>query len=115
MLLRRFACPCRYSGMIARFGRPVPVISMITNKVMNFIYDTHHHRLLNWNPALSGHLSMKQYADLVFRNGAALDNFFGFVDGTVRPICRPVEYQGLLYKGQRSRVQLDSTVTKTRP
>ena len=28
MLLQRFAYPCRLSDMIARFGRPVPVISM---------------------------------------------------------------------------------------
>ena len=35
MLLRRFAYPCRLSGMIARFRRPVPVISMITKEVMN--------------------------------------------------------------------------------
>ena len=36
MLLRRFAYPCRLSDMIARFGRPVPVMSMITKEVMNF-------------------------------------------------------------------------------
>ena len=29
------------------------------------------------------------YVDAVFAKGAALDNCFGFVDGTVRPICRP--------------------------
>ena len=26
MLLRRFSYPCRYSDMISRFGRPVPVM-----------------------------------------------------------------------------------------
>ena len=41
MLLRRFAYPCRLSDMIARFGSPVPVISMITKEVMNFIYNNH--------------------------------------------------------------------------
>ena len=49
MLLRRFAYPCRLSDMIARFGRPVPVISMITNEVMHFIYNNHHQRLTQWN------------------------------------------------------------------
>ena len=33
MLLRRFAYPCCYSDMISRFGRPVPVLSMVTNTV----------------------------------------------------------------------------------
>ena len=36
MLLQRLAYPCRLSDMIARFGRPVPVMSMITKEVMNF-------------------------------------------------------------------------------
>jgi len=31
MLLKRFAYPCRFADMIARFGRPVPQLSMITN------------------------------------------------------------------------------------
>jgi len=34
MLLRRLAYPCRYSDMIHRFGRPTPVLSMVTNKVI---------------------------------------------------------------------------------
>lgn len=32
---------------------------------------------------------------------AALDNFFGFVDGTVRPIARPVVNQRAVYNGHR--------------
>ena len=101
ILLRRFAYPCRYSDMIARFGRPVPVISVITNKVMRFIYETHHHRLTNWNQTLLSPMSLQQYADAVSRNGAARDNCFGFVDGTVRPICCPGQFQRLLYNGHK--------------
>ena len=29
VLLRRFSYPCRYSDLIPRFGRPLPVLSMI--------------------------------------------------------------------------------------
>ena len=29
------------------------------------------------------------YADAVHQSGAALDNFGGFIDGTVRPVCGP--------------------------
>ena len=45
MLLRRLAYRCRYSDMIARFRRPVPELCMITNQVMDFIYDLHGHRI----------------------------------------------------------------------
>ena len=39
MLLRRTSYPCRFSDMIPRFPRPVSVLSLITNGVMDFIYD----------------------------------------------------------------------------
>ena len=45
MPLRRLAYPCRYSDMIPRFGRPIPVLSMVTNEVLDFIYNTHSHKI----------------------------------------------------------------------
>lgn len=48
-LLRRLSYPVRYSDMVNRFARPVPVISMITNCVLDYIYETHHHRITSWN------------------------------------------------------------------
>ena len=49
MLLRRTAYPCRYSDLIPRFGRPVPELSMITNCVVDYLYDNRGHRLTQWN------------------------------------------------------------------
>ena len=43
MLLRRLAYPCRYGDLIHRFGRPVPILSMATNHVLDYIYNTHGH------------------------------------------------------------------------
>ena len=43
MLLKRFAYPCHYSDMVPRFGRPVPVLSMVTNEVLDYIYRVHSH------------------------------------------------------------------------
>ena len=101
MLLRRFAYPCSLSDVIARFGRPVPVISMITKEVMNFIYENHHQRLTQWNQFLLSPASLQEYADAIHRAGAALDSCFGFIDGTVRPICRPGKEQRLVYNGHK--------------
>ena len=36
MVLRRMAYPCRYSDLIPRFGWPVPVLSMICNRVIDY-------------------------------------------------------------------------------
>ena len=37
----------------------------------------------------------------ISQKGSALDNCFGFIDGTVRPICRPGEKQRIVYNGHK--------------
>ena len=101
MVLRRMAYPCRYSDLPPRFGRPVPVLGMICNRVVDFIFDSNVHRVTRWDPQLLDHASLQMYCDAIFRKGAPLDNCFGFIDGAVRPVCRPGEQQRLLYNGHK--------------
>ena len=49
ILLRRLSYPCRYSDMISQFGLPVPVLSIVSNDVLDFIYNTHRHHITQWN------------------------------------------------------------------
>ena len=44
---------------------------------------------------------LEQYAAAIEGKGAALDNCFGFVDGTVRPISKPGEQQRIVYNGHK--------------
>ena len=37
----------------------------------------------------------------MYAKGAALENCFGFIDGTVRPIARPDENQRVVYNGHK--------------
>ena len=101
MLLKRLAYPCRYGDLIYRFGRPVPVFSMATNHVLDFIYITHNHLITQWNHTLMNPRALEVYAETIHRKGAALENCFGFVDGTVRPIARPDEPQRIMYNGHK--------------
>ena len=101
MLLRRLAYPCRFGDMVPRFGSPVPVISMATNHVIDFIYNTHGHRITRWNNVLLNPPALEMYARLVHDKGAALQNCFGFVDGNVRPIARPDQHQRVMYNGHK--------------
>ena len=96
MLLKRFAYPCWYVDMIPLFGRPVPKICMITNTVMEYIYDAHCQRITEWNHQILSPLNLKKYADIIHQQGTALTNCFGFIDGTVRPVCRPGKHQTIL-------------------
>ena len=101
ILLRRHSYPCMYSDMIPRFGRQAPVLSMVTNKVLDFIYGTHGRRIKEWNHDLLSPARLQTYADAVYAKGAALENCFGFVDGTVRPIARPDENQRVVCNGHK--------------
>ena len=49
MYLKRFAYPCRYGDLVCHFGRPVPVLSIITNHMMDLIYGWWHHLLTRYN------------------------------------------------------------------
>ena len=73
--------------MIPIFGRPVrPELCMINNTVIDWVYNHHRHRIMDWNPNFLSLMQLENYAEAVFNKGAAFRNFFGFVDGRVRPI-----------------------------
>lgn len=101
ILLNRMAYPCRYSDMINLFGRPVPFLSMATNVVLDFIFETHGHRITRWNNHILNSECLENYARAITMKGAALSNCFGFLDGTVRPICRPTVNQRQAYNGHK--------------
>ena len=101
ILLRRLSYPCRYSDMISRFGLPVPVLSMVSNDVLDFIYNTHRHRITQWNHNVLNPAALQIYSNAIADKGAALHNCFRFVDGTVRPVCRPGEHQRVIYNGHK--------------
>ena len=101
IVLKRPAYPCRYSDLIYRFGKPVPVLSMIHNEVIDFIYTAHGHRVTKWNNTILHPRNLQIYADAIHAKGGALDNCFGFIDGTVRPICRPSKLQRTMYNGHK--------------
>ena len=101
LLLKRLAYPCRYSDLIYRFGRPVPELCMLNNVVLDWVYDTHAHRLTSWNQPFLSPLCLEQYVQAIRRKGCPLDHCFGFIDGTVRQISRPGENQRVVYNGHK--------------
>ena len=81
MFLKQFIYPRRYADMVPLFWQPMPKICMITNNVMNFIYDRWCHLLFDLNQPWLSRANLERFA--------ALENCWGFVDGTVRLISRP--------------------------
>ena len=101
ILLRRLSYPCRFSDIVPGSGRPVPVLSMVSNQVLDYIYDTHGHRNTQWNHQVLSQPMLQLCSDTIAVQGSALDNCFRFVGGTVRPICRPAEHQKVVYDGHK--------------
>ena len=101
MLVKRFSYPCRYSDMIYRFGRPVPELCMIVNTLMDCIFNNYGHRISQWYFDVLDRPLLQEYADVIHRKGAPLENCFGFKNGTVRPISRPGQHQGVVYNGHK--------------
>ena len=99
ILLRRLSYPCRYGDMIQRFAKPVPILSMVANKLFDHIYNHHGRRVTEWNQDILAPVKLQTYVDAITARGAPLENCFGFVDGTVRPISRPGANQRLVYNG----------------
>lgn len=99
--LNRYAYPTRYSDMIKHFAYSVPQLCLTFNNITDFLYENFNHlfRTLdqNW---LSPHC-MEQFSQAVSSKGAAITNCWGFVDGTVRPTCRPSQNQRVMYNGHK--------------
>ena len=56
------------------------------------------------------------FADAIHAKGAALNNTWGFIDGTVRPISRPRMHQKIVYNGHKRQhaVKYQSITTPNR-
>lgn len=67
-------------------------------QIMDDIYDRFHHLLdsldLVW-------LDPEAFAEAVHEKGAPLTGCWGFIDGTPRPIARPVRNQRIMYSGHK--------------
>ena len=55
----------------------------------------------NWNQTFLNPAKLEEYAQAISDRGAALKNCLGFIDGTVRPICRPDQNQRVIYNGHK--------------
>ena len=101
LLMRRLAYPCRYVDLVKMFARPVPELCMISNTVLDWIYDKHAFRLTSWDQFFLSPPYLEQYYQSIAEKGSPLKNCFGFIDGTVRAIARPDTNQRTVYNGHK--------------
>ena len=80
---------------------PVPQLSIISNHMIDLIYGMWGNLLSGLNQPWLAPGSLQNFAYSVHKAGAALDNCWAFVDGTVRAISRPLENQRVVYNGHK--------------
>ena len=97
----RLASPGDEFSLCARYNRSQSSISQIFNEVITILNDCWGH-LLNFD---SDHLlspeNLQRYSTAIFESGAPLQGVWGFIDCTVRPICRPTHHQREVYNGHK--------------
>ena len=101
VLLKRFAYPCRFADMVARFWRPVPQLCMITNRMMDCVFVEYSHLFAHLNQPWLSRDCLRHFAATIHDKGAPLENCWGFIDGTMRPLCKPDQNQRILYNGHK--------------
>ena len=99
--LKRLAYPGRCSDLIYLIEKRASVLNTINNKVIDFIYMGHGHRITQWNNTILNPRSIQIHADAILGKGRALPNCFGFIDGTIRLMCRPKVVQRTVYNGHK--------------
>lgn len=99
MLLNRLAYPNRLADQAMKFGWRVERVSEITNVLLDFIVQRWKH-LLDFDSQRLTPQKLSQYAHAIHqKNECPLSTCWGFVDGTIRGIARPVRRQRTCYNG----------------
>ena len=76
-------------------------MSQIMGEIMGYISATFGHLLKTFNQPWLQRNKLEEYAQAIYRKSSALNNCWGFVDGTVRPICHPQKDQRVVYNGHK--------------
>jgi len=101
MTLRRFVYPNRLTDLEKLFGRPKSVLSLAINETVDFLYERHGHLLTRLDQPWMDRDHLSSYAEAIHDAGSPLEHCFGFIDGTVRPICRPIRFQRAVFNGHK--------------
>lgn len=76
ILLKRLAYPCRYFDLIYTFARPVPELCLITNTLLDGMYNEHGFWLSSWNQPFFPPATLQEYSQAITRKGNPLTNCF---------------------------------------
>lgn len=111
VFLRKMSYPTRYHDLENMFGRSV---SSLCNKfyyVLEYLFNKYERKLyLDVNFLRS---RVQLYSNIIARKGCWSTHIWGFIDGTVRPICVPSNGQRAVFNGHKRKHALKYQIIST--
>ena len=81
--------------------KTVPEVCLLSNHVINFVYGRWGNLVKTMNQQWLAPVNLQPFADTIHASESPLDNCWVFIDGIVRPICRPRKDQRILHNGHK--------------
>ena len=97
--LRRLSYPGRWADLQPLFGRSSSSLCAIFLHIVEYLNNTHQN-VINFDANRIGY-NLQHFSQAIYEAGALLDNCWGFIDGTVRPIARPTKGQRFFFNGHK--------------
>ena len=98
VVLRRLSYPCRLGELSDEFGRSLPDLSRIFNSTLMWIWRRWSGQVQD--PFTKAHFTparLRADRAAIYRKSGVDLRIWGFIDGTVRPMCRPRVHQRMFY------------------
>jgi hypothetical protein len=101
MLLYKLSWPRRLSDLRDVFGGTKQRLGRIVNEVACFLYRRFHAKMGMLDRDRMNDEYLKTLCSVHYAKNQVMENIWGFIDGTVRPCCRPVRFQKTVYNGHK--------------
>jgi hypothetical protein len=97
MMCMYYAYPTRRFEMIGKFGTSLSRMSRLISHLRNWLWEKYYPGMSNPKQIAIG--KMEEFAGIV-EERTGMRGIFSFIDGTVRPTCKPEIFQAVVYNGK---------------
>ena len=101
LMCARLASASDEFDLCTRYDRCQSSISEIFNEVITLLDERWEHLLCFDSDYLLSPENLKRFSEVIYESGAPLRGVWGFIDCTVRPVCRPTYHQRQAYNGHK--------------
>jgi len=97
MMCMYYAYPTRRFEMIGKFGTSMSRMSRLISHLRNWLYEKYYPGMSN--PKQIPAHKMEEFSSRI-EERVGMAGIFSFIDGTVRPTCKPEIFQAVVYNGK---------------